>query len=405
MSLIKSFINEGILNIAQLTVKGNKLSNASINFNRNDSGAVILVDAEEAKGIVNWLEEDNLFNINFSKMHLVREDIKSEDQEDISEKELTLEESEDNNTISRIEMQIDSFKINENNYGKVQLSANQDSEGVIFNSFNINQESYAFKGDGYWKSENFTEKTSLNFEWDINNVGNTLNNLGYPNLVEDGFASVIGSITWDDSPANFKAEDFYGNFTINTKKGIIKKIEPGVAGRLVGLISLQNLPRRLTLDFSDLFEEGLPYKKVQSPKIEINRGILSTKELNIKAPSANIKMQGNINFVDETQDLYVLIEPKISDTITAGALVGGPLAAAAAFIAQKILDDPLNKITTAEYHITGSWDDPQDKIIDTKIDNFIENSIINPTSGIVKDVGGIINNYIIKPAEERNNLD
>ena len=405
MSLIKSFINEGILNIDQLTVKGNKLSNASINFNRNDSGAVILIDAEEAKGIVNWLEEDNLFNINFSKMHLVREDIKSEDQEDISEKELTLEESENNNIISRIEMQIDSFKINENNYGKVQLSANQDSEGVIFNSFNINQESYAFKGDGYWKSENFAEKTSLNFEWDIKNVGNTLNNLGYPNLVEDGFASVIGSITWDDSPANFQAEDFYGNFTINTKKGIIKKIEPGVAGRLVGLISLQNLPRRLTLDFSDLFEEGLPYKKVQSPKIEINRGILSTKELNIKAPSANIKMQGNINFVDETQDLYVLIEPKISDTITAGALVGGPLAAAAAFIAQKILDDPLNKITTAEYHITGSWDDPQDKIIDTKIDNFIENSIINPTSGIVKDVGGIINNYIIKPAEELNNLD
>ena len=99
----------------------------------------------------------------------------------------------------------------------------------------------------------------------------------------------------------------------------------------------------------------------------------------------------------------MIIEPKVSDTITAGALVGGPLAAAAAFIAQKILDDPFNKITTAEYHITGSWDDPQDKIVDTNVDNFIEDSIINPASNMLDGVGGAINKFIIQPADELNN--
>jgi uncharacterized protein YhdP len=283
------------------------------------------------------------------------------------------------------------------------LTAREDFDGFIFDSLDITNEAYTLKGNGYWEFNTFPEKTSMSFEWDIKNVGNTLNNLGYPNLIEDGYASVIGLITWDDDPANFKAEDFYGNFTINTKKGIIKKIEPGVAGRLVGLVSLQNLPRRLTLDFSDLFQEGLPYKKVQSPKIIINKGVLSTKELNIKAPSANITMEGIIDFVDETQDLHVMIEPKVSDTITAGALVGGPLAAAAAFIAQKILDDPFNKITTAEYHITGSWDDPQEKIVDTKVDNFIEDSILTPAGDVLDGVGGVINDFIIQPAEELNN--
>ena len=114
-------------------------------------------------------------------------------------------------------------------------------------------------------------------------------------------------------------------------------------------------------------------------------------------------MSGMIDFVDETQDLSLLIEPKLSDTVTAGALVGGPLAAAAAFIAQKILDDPFNKIISSEYHVTGTWDDPQEKIMDTNVDNFIEDSIINPAGKALDGLGDVINDYIIEPAENLNN--
>ena len=402
----KSPFKKVILNADNLMIKGNKLTQASINYVPTIDGSNTRINSKEVSGDISWSLSDKLYNLNFSKMHLMREEKNSKNKEIITEKNIKTEVDSGNDSnveLSKINMKIDSFKINENDYGKVMLTAREDLEGFVFDSLDIVNEAYTLKGNGYWKSNTFPEKTSMSFEWDIKNVGNTLNNLGYPNLIEDGYASVIGLITWDDDPANFKAEDFYGNFTINTKKGIIKKIEPGVAGRLVGLISLQNLPRRLTLDFSDLFQEGLPYKKVQSPKIIINKGVLSTKELNIKAPSANITMEGIIDFVDETQDLHVIIEPKVSDTITAGALVGGPLAAAAAFIAQKILDDPFNKITTAEYHITGSWDDPQEKIVDTKVDNFIEDSILNPAGDVLDGVGGVINDFIIQPAEELNN--
>ena len=36
----------------------------------------------------------------------------------------------------------------------------------------------------------------------------------------------------------------------------------------------------------------------------------------------------------------------------------GPIAGAAAFVAQKILKDPFNKIVGSEYVITGTWDKP-----------------------------------------------
>jgi uncharacterized protein YhdP len=53
--------------------------------------------------------------------------------------------------------------------------------------------------------------------------------------------------------------------------------------------------------------------------------------------------------------------PHISDSFSLAALAGGPIAGAAAFVAQKLLKDPLNKIAQSEYTITGTWDSPVEK--------------------------------------------
>ena len=42
-----------------------------------------------------------------------------------------------------------------------------------------------------------------------------------------------------------------------------------------------------------------------------------------------------------------------------GALVAGPIAGIAAFVAQKLLKDPINQMAAYEYSVTGTWSDPQ----------------------------------------------
>jgi len=358
-------IDYAVLDFQELIIEGNKLSNAKVEYRPSSEGADIHINSNEVEGSVKWAEQENRFNLSFSKIHLKR----SEDEEAIQE-EIIIEQgiAPDNNTalkdgqnMSQVEMVVDSLMINDIDYGKIHMVAHEDKEGFVFDNFILEKGYYAIKGAGYWKSEVLPQKTSFSFEWTIKNIGDTLTSLGYPDLIEKGTADVEGLITWDDGPSKFDAEDFYGNFIINAKKGVIKKIKPGVAGRLVGLLSLQNLPQRLTLDFSDLFEEGFPFDKIASPKIIIQKGLLSTEDFDIEGPAANIAMKGQVDFIKETQGIDVLIHPKVSDTIAAGALVGGPLAAAAAYIAQKILDDPFDKITVSEYHITGTWDDPKEQ--------------------------------------------
>jgi uncharacterized protein YhdP len=77
-------------------------------------------------------------------------------------------------------------------------------------------------------------------------------------------------------------------------------------------------------------------------------------------PAADVEMKGETNLQKETQHLFVKVMPLISDSLSLAALAGGPLAGAVAFLAQKVLKDPLNKIISTEYEITGTWDNPQE---------------------------------------------
>ena len=93
--------------------------------------------------------------------------------------------------------------------------------------------------------------------------------------------------------------------------------------------------------------------------MKISRGIASTENFRIQGPSARIKMSGEVDLARETQKLKVRITPHVSDTVSiAGALVGGPIAGVAAFLAQKVLKDPLDQLVSYEYSVTGTWADP-----------------------------------------------
>jgi uncharacterized protein YhdP len=93
--------------------------------------------------------------------------------------------------------------------------------------------------------------------------------------------------------------------------------------------------------------------------VKVNRGMATTDNLRIDGPSARVNMSGEVDLARETQKLNVRVIPSISDSVAiAGALIGGPIAGVATFLAQKILKDPLDQIVAHEYAVTGTWSDP-----------------------------------------------
>ncbi|MGQ0441833.1 MAG: YhdP family protein, partial [Methylophilaceae bacterium] len=198
----------------------------------------------------------------------------------------------------------------------------------------------------------------LKFVLTADDIGKTLKRFGQPDAVKGGKAEVAGQLKWPGSPHEFETNGLSGNFKLDATKGQILKAQPGV-GRLFGLLSLQSLPRRLSLDFRDLFSEGFAFDKI-SATARIDSGIMRSDDFFMTGPAAESKIKGEMNLQKETQNLKVKVIPHISDSLSLAALAGGPIAGAAAFVAQKILKDPFNKIVQSEYVITGTWDNPQE---------------------------------------------
>jgi uncharacterized protein YhdP len=150
----------------------------------------------------------------------------------------------------------------------------------------------------------------------------------------------------------------HGQAELNLKDGRILSIEPGFA-RILGMLAVEQWLKRLSLDFRDLFGSGFIFDSINA-SIRMNNGIMKTTNFRMNGPAAEVFMSGETNIIKETQDLNVKVTPHISDSLSIAALAGGPIAGAAAFVAQKILKDPLNKVLTSEYRIIGTWENPEE---------------------------------------------
>jgi uncharacterized protein YhdP len=152
-----------------------------------------------------------------------------------------------------------------------------------------------------------------------------------------------------------------GKLALEAADGQFKKLEPGV-GRLLGILSLQSLPRRISLDFRDIFSEGFAFDSITGLMM-IDHGIMETSDFQIKGPAAKVLMNGNVNLVRETQDLKVRVQPALGETVATGVILINPVIGATAWLMNRIFGNPLDKAFAFDYAVTGSWADPKvDKV-------------------------------------------
>jgi len=126
-------------------------------------------------------------------------------------------------------------------------------------------------------------------------------------------------------------------------------------------MSLQALPRRLTLDFRDIFSEGFAFDEV-SASSKIERGVLSTNDFKMTSVSAAVLMSGEVDLTRETQSLKVVVLPDLTGGMgSVVAVIGGlnPIVGLATYLAQRVLKDPISKAFSLEYTVSGTWADPK----------------------------------------------
>lgn len=272
-------------------------------------------------------------------------------------------------TIPSLDIVAEQFQLFDKRLGRLELQANN-VQALAGREWRINRLSLdnpdgQLKANGRWLTKDGRSNTSLNFALDIADAGKLLDRLGFPETLRRGKGKMTGDISWRGLPYDLDIPSLSGQLEMNVESGQFLKQDPGAA-KLLGVLSLQALPRLLQLDFQDVFSEGLAFDGI-SANAMIQRGVLRTDNLKMHGVAATILMDGTADIAHENTDLRVVVIPEFN--LGTGPLVYGlavnPVIGIGSYLAQLFLRAPVMKALTYQMQISGPWKSPTI----TKIDN------------------------------------
>ncbi|NNF97377.1 MAG: hypothetical protein HKM94_10665 [Halobacteria archaeon] len=242
-------------------------------------------------------------------------------------------------------------------FGHFSITTSRLRKGIRIETLQLAAPYLKLNANGQWNQWLGRDKTTFDVQFSSPDAGKMVESLGYTAVIEKGELQAKASLTWLDRLDRFDAEKVEGKLHLNIKKGNIIEVEAG-AGRLLGLFSLSALPRRLALDFRDTFKSGFQFDEMNG-NFDFREGNAYTGDLNTKSPVAQITVAGRTGYVDQDFDQKIIVTPKVSGTLpVAGGLLFGLEVGAVIVLFDKLLGDEINKASSREYHVTGSWDEP-----------------------------------------------
>jgi uncharacterized protein (TIGR02099 family) len=268
-----------------------------------------------------------------------------------------------------LQISVDDFRLGARALGHVEVQARNQllagSPGVRqwqLSRFDISTAEASLAANGQWSIRHGDKAhpgdTQLHFKLTLHDAGQLLTRFDMPGVVANGQGSLQGDIAWSGSPITPDFKTMTGAVHVDVQRGQFLKADPGLA-KLLGVLSLQALPRRLTLDFRDVFRNGFSFDFMRGD-VQIQKGMARTNNMQMKGVNAAVLMEGSADIDKETQDLHVVVVPEINAmTASLVATAINPVVGLSSFLAQMILRGPLIAATTKEFQIRGSWDDPQ----------------------------------------------
>ena len=276
----------------------------------------------------------------------------------------TASPSADNQRWPKLDLTADVFVSEGRELGKLEVRAQPAVDEWRIEQVKLTNADGTIEAKGRWRPKGGSAAsgdTAVDVALKWGDAGKFMARFGLPKGVDRGAGTLTGAISWAGSPAQFSYAKLGGKFTLETAQGRFTEMEPGI-GKLLGVLSLQAIPRRLSLNFDDLFGKGLAFDEIKAD-VAINQGIASTESFAIYGPSSRVQIRGSADMNHETQDLQVRIFPSLS-TATAigiGFVTANPAIGAAVLLGQKIAKDPIERFLMREIEVKGTWANPNVK--------------------------------------------
>ncbi|MDG4554740.1 MAG: YhdP family protein [Candidatus Competibacter sp.] len=250
------------------------------------------------------------------------------------------------------------FRLDDKALGRLRVVAMPMASGVRLPEISLGSERQRIDASGEWRRTLDGQLARLQATLWSRALEETLAAFGYQNSgIAGGETEAELRAEWMGALPDLALERMDGHLKFRIGPGQLLNIDPGL-GRVVGLFSVQNIMRRLTFDFSDLFQPGTSFDRITG-EFAFKHGQAFTDNLTIEAPAARIDIQGRTGLRDRDYDQQITVTPKLGGALpVAGVLAGGPAVGAAVLVAERLLQKGIEHATRYRYTLTGSWDHP-----------------------------------------------
>jgi len=255
-----------------------------------------------------------------------------------------------------LQLHADEFGLGQRRLGRVDAELLSDPLGLRLVAFESATDSFSAQGSGGWFVGDSGDTTRFAVSLTSTNVAKTLDQLGFDPIIEAQGLDATASVHWPGPPSGDWMQHIGGDFSLHATKGSLLDVAPG-AGRVIGLLSFTALPRRLALDFRDVFNKGLAFDAIKGDFVVID-GNAYTDNLKLTGPVAEIGVIGRTGLRDHDYRQQAVVTAEPSNVLPTVGLLGGPAVAAALLIFTRIFKEPLKGLGRVAYCVSGSWQEP-----------------------------------------------
>lgn len=353
----------------ELTIAGRKVNDVVVGLTHRNGAWQANVDSRQANGYITWNESPTgrgLGKVTARLSSLLIPESAAGDVKDLLEKSASASAP----AIPALDIVAERFELFNRPLGRMELQAYNalitSSREWRVSKLTLENADGALHGTGRWVSRNGQHDSSLNFSLDIVDAGKLLDRFGFADTLKNGKGKLSGDISWKGLPYALDIPTLSGKLVMSVEKGQFLKQDPGAA-KLLGVLSLQALPRLLKFDFHDVFAQGLAFDGI-SATAQIERGIVKTDNLKMHGVQATVLMSGSADIANESTNLHVVVIPQVNlgTAPLVYALAVNPVIGLGSYLAQLFLSAPVMKALTYQMQVTGPWKAPVITKLDTE---------------------------------------
>ncbi|MBB3343368.1 YhdP family protein [Luteimonas sp. RC10] len=268
-------------------------------------------------------------------------------------------------TLRPIRLAVEDLRVGPLQLGSADGSLVRVPGGVALDHLRVQSPQHRIELRGRWTGRGAAARTTLEADLESDDFGRLASGLGFAGSIVGGQGRVDFDAAWPGAPNAFAVASLEGALQMTVKDGQLVEVEPG-AGRVLGLLSVAELPRRLMLDFRDFFNRGFGFSRIAG-EIRFGQGLARSDGVTIDGPAAEIRIRGTADLQARTHDQDIEVLPKTGNLLPAvGALTAGPVGAAVGAVANAVLRRPLAEMGARNYHVSGPWQDPKVEVVERR---------------------------------------